>query len=65
MYDWEITQILQQNQYNIDSETYLRICSSSPQLNHIKYNAYEQCYEMWSKEGNYFRFTVYYKEKIK
>lgn len=63
MYDWEITQILQQNQYNIDSETYLYICSTSPQLNHIKFELYGNYVEMWSEDGTYFRFTVYRKER--
>lgn len=58
MYDWEITQILQQNQNNIDSETYLHICSTSPQLNHIKYDPYGNFFEMWSNGGTYFKFTV-------
>ena len=63
MYDWEITQILQQNQNNIDSETYLYICSTSPQLNHIKYEPYGNFFEMWSKYGNYWKFTVYHEEE--
>lgn len=62
MYDWEITNILQQNQYKIDSETYLHICSTSPQLNHIKYEPYGNFFEMWSNE-NYWKFSVYRKER--
>ena len=27
------------------------------QLNHIKYDPYQNKYEMWDKEGNYFTFT--------
>lgn len=63
MYDWEITQILQQNNNNIDSETYLNICRTSPQLNHIKYEPYGNYFEMWSNDENYFKFTVYHKEE--
>lgn len=63
MYDWEINQILQQNQNNIDSETYLHICSTSPQINYIKYEPYGNFFEMWSNDGMHFKFTVYRKER--
>lgn len=61
MYDWEITKILASNNYDIDSEVYINICNSSPQLNHIKFNPYGSYMEMWSNE-NYWKFTVYRKE---
>lgn len=63
MYDYEIENILKQNQNNIDSETYLHICSTSPQLDHIHYEPYGNYFEMWSNTGTYFRFTVYHKEE--
>ena len=63
MYDWEITKILQQNQNNIDSEIYLHITSTSPQINHIKYDPYGNFFEMWSENGTYFKFTVCNKER--
>lgn len=61
MYSWEISQLLAEKNYNIDSETYLYICSTSPQLNHIKYDAWSNSFEMWDEE-NYWKFNVYRKE---
>ena len=59
MYPWEISKILENNNYNIDSQTYLHICKSSPQITHIKYDPYTNNFEMWDKENNYWKFTVY------
>lgn len=62
MYDYEITNFLQSRNYEIDSESYLRICFSSPQLDHIKFDPYDCSYEVWSKDGAYWKFKVYKKE---
>lgn len=61
MYNWEIHNLI--NTYNglLPSTEYLRICNTSPQLNHIKYDPYEDIFELWSIDGDYFRFKVYYK----
>ena len=61
MYSYEISQILSENNYNIDSETYLHISSTSPQLTQVKYNSWSDDFEMWDRE-NYWKFTVYKKE---
>lgn len=63
MFSNEIDQALESRNYNIDSGTYSNICSSSPQINHIKYNPYSNDYEMWSDDNYYWKFTVYRKEK--
>ncbi len=60
MYSNEIQQTLESNSYNINSETYLNICSTSPQIKEIKYNSYENCFEIWANDG-YWKFTVYQK----
>lgn len=62
MYSTEINETLRRNNYTIDSETYSNICQTSPQINHAKYNAHEQCYEIWTDDGNYWKFTVHRKE---
>ena len=36
------------------------ICGNCPQLNHVKYNPFENCFEAWS-DYNYFKFQVYLK----
>lgn len=61
IYSYEISQILSENNYNIDSETYLHICSTSPQLTCVKYNAWSDDFEMLDRENNYWKFTVYRK----
>jgi len=62
MYSYQIQQILESNNYSIDSETYLNICSTSPQIKEIKYNSYENYFEIWANDG-YWKFSVYRKEK--
>lgn len=62
MYSWEITRILEKNNYCIDSETYINICLSSPQLIYVKFLPYEQCFEMQDKQNNYWKYKVYRKE---
>lgn len=62
MYSSEIDQTLKSQKYNIDSETYSNICSSSPQINHVKFNPYLNEFEMWSSDNYYWKFTMYRKE---
>lgn len=59
MYDWELKNYLEQKGYKINSEEYLHICNTCPQLRHIKYNAFNDYFEAWSDDNNYFRFQVY------
>lgn len=62
MYSCEIGNVLKLNNYNIDSDTYINICSTSPQITHVKYNLYDQYFEMWTNDGYYWKFNVYRKE---
>lgn len=62
MYSSEIDQTLKSQKYNIESGTYSKICSSSPQITHVKYNPYSNEYEMWSNDNYYWKFTIYRKE---
>ena len=62
MYSYEISQILLENNYNIDSETYLHILSSSPQIRSVSYKPYGDYFEIVDDEHNYWKFTVYRKE---
>lgn len=61
MYSNEIQQILESNNFSIDSGTYLNICATSPQINEIKYSPYSNCFEIWTSDG-YWKFSVYRKE---
>jgi hypothetical protein len=62
MFSWEITQIMESTNFNIDSKTYLHMCSTSPQINHIVYDPYSNNFEMWDEVGEHWIFTVYNKE---
>lgn len=58
MYDWEISNLIASHGGKISSKECIDMCNTSPQLDHIKYNPFEDCYEAWS-DCNYFRFQVY------
>lgn len=62
MYSYEIQQILESNNYNINSETYLNILSTSPQIERVKYNPYGNYFETWASD-RYWKFSVYRKEE--
>ena len=64
MYDWELKKYLEQRNYNINHKDYLYICKTCPQLNHIKYEPYEDLFKMWSNDGEYFEFKVYYDKNL-
>ena len=62
MYSYEIKQIVESNNNYVDSELYCKITSSSPQINHIKYDPYNNEYEIWTNDDYYWKITVYRKE---
>lgn len=62
MYSYEIDQLLKSHNYNIDSETYIEICKTSPQIFHLKYNPYENNYEIWTYDNYYWNISVFRKE---
>lgn len=55
MFSYEISNILASNNYNIDSKTYLEILES-PQISGIKYNSFENSFEIWDGENNCWKF---------
>lgn len=62
MYSSEINQTLESQNYNIDSVTYINICNTSPQISRVKYDPYDNKYEIWTNDNYYWKFTVYRKE---
>jgi len=62
MYSCEIDKLLQGQNYNINSETYINICSTSPQITRIKYNPNGNHFEIWVSD-RYWKFTVHRKEE--
>ena len=61
MYSNEISDILCDNNYKIDSKTYINILKNSSQINHIIYEPFDDYYEMWDCFGSYFRFKIFFK----
>lgn len=61
MYSNEISDILRDNNYKIDSKTYINILKNSSQINHIIYEPFDDYYEMWDCFGSYFRFKIFFK----
>ena len=62
MYSWEINQIMESTNFNLDSETYLHILSSSPQIRSVSYKPYGNYFEIVDDEHNCWKFNVYKKE---
>lgn len=63
MYSYEIQEELEIYNYNLSGDDYIRIIDviNSPQICHVKYNAYENYFEAWTTDNYYWKFTVYYK----
>ena len=59
MYSHEIDQILSSHDYNIDSNTYMNICKTSSQISRVKYDPYENKYEIWTYDNYYWKFNIY------
>lgn len=59
MYSYEITNSLQEHNYNIPSSLYIKIIHASPQINHIVYNPYNNSYEMWDEQGAHWEYSIY------
>lgn len=58
MYDWELQNYFKERNYRLSNKEYFYICSTCPQINHVKYNSFEGNFEVWT-DCNYFKFDVY------
>ena len=58
MFSWEIDKILNENNFAINAETYIQIISTSPQINHIKYQAFGDYFEVWTDDRYCWKFKV-------
>ena len=58
MFSWEIDKILNENSFEINAETYIQIISTSPQINHIKYQAFGDYFEVWTDDRYEWKFKV-------
>lgn len=58
MYSWEIDRLLKIKQNIISTSEYFEIISTSPQIEHIKYNAYNDTTEIKTDDKYHFKFKV-------
>ena len=58
MFSWEIKNFLKQRNYYIggDDLAFITDIKQHPQIDHIKFNPYDNSYEMWDKERKLFSF---------
>lgn len=61
LYSWKLENYLVSKNNTISNKEYKYIYKTYLQINHIKYDAFENRFDMWTINGNYFRFKVYYK----
>lgn len=57
MYSWEIDNAIKSENYNISVNTYKEICKS-PQVDHIKYEPFGNCFHVWTNDGYYWSFCI-------
>lgn len=58
MYSHEIKELLEYKKYLLKVEEYLLICNTSPQINRVKYNAYDDSFEIWTDDKYYWNFKL-------
>ena len=61
MYSHEIDEVIKNYNYAIPSSVYLEISdmNKNPQIDHIKFDAYSNCFTIWTKDGWNWNFKVY------
>ena len=61
MYSWEIDGIIKDYNYTLPSSVYIKISdvNNSPQITHIKYDAWSNRFNMWTNDGSNWSFIVY------
>lgn len=58
MYSYEINQTIVSQNYNIDSETYINICNTSPQISRVKYEPFDDIFNIWTDDNYHWTFRV-------
>ena len=65
MYSYEIDSIMKQNDYIISANTYISICSTSPQIIRTHYEAFGDYFEIYTEDSCYWKFRVVKERKRK
>lgn len=58
MYSYQIDELLRNNNYCINSELFFHVCETSSQINHIKYDAFQDRLDIWTVDGFYWNIKV-------
>lgn len=60
MYSWEIEQLLKLRNYLINNKEYFQISNikDNPQISYIKYDAYNNDFQIDTKDDYHFKFKV-------
>ena len=58
MYSHEVEHLLKIKNYLITYKEFIQITKSSPQINHIKYNPFEDNIEMWTTDNYKFVLKI-------
>lgn len=58
MYSYEIDNELKSENYNLNTDTYIQICKTSPQIIRIKYNSFENNFDIWTNDNYHWTFKV-------
>lgn len=59
MYSWEIDELMRISNYYISSDAYLKINAESPQVIRVKYEPFNDNFEMETNDGYQWRFKVF------
>ena len=65
MYSYEIDSIMKQNDNTISVNTYINICSTSPQIIRTHYEAFGDYFEIYTEDRYYWKFRVVKERKRK
>lgn len=67
MYPHELAQFIEERNKYLGGDDLEKATSikENPQLSHIKYNVYNNQYQMWDKYGNYYNFNAMPYEEAK
>ena len=58
MYSHEVEELLRVRNYLITYKEFIQITKSSPQIDHIKYNPFEDNIEMWATDNYKFVLKI-------
>ena len=60
LYSWEIEKLLQMRNYLIEVQEYIEISDikKNPQINRVKYDPYNDDFEIWTNDNYDFKFKV-------